>query len=216
MLTIERFPDLETLSRKAAELIYQRAIECVREKNVFTLVLSGGTTPGLLYKGLASPPYIQQMPWASTHLFWGDERFVPAGHTESNFSLAYNTLISKVPLPQQNIHRIETGMKRPEDAADAYEKNLREFFEDPCITEIRQEKFPRFDLILLGVGTDGHTASLFPCDEVLKETKRWVTAVPAPACPPLVPRITLTLPVINNADCVVFLISGSEKIKVVQ
>jgi len=219
---IRRFPDLKELSRAASDLMIKRAEECVAERGVFTLVLSGGKTPRTLYEHLARPPVSAMMPWARTHLFWGDERCVPPDHPESNYAMAFQALLSKVPVPPQNIHRIPAEMEPPEDAAAAYEKILREFFQ----THFNQDShlpssaegslFPSFDLILLGVGEDGHTASLFPGDEVLEERKLWVAAVRAREVLPSIPRITLTLPMINMAECVVFMVSGAGKKEAMQ
>ncbi|MBW2147075.1 MAG: 6-phosphogluconolactonase [Deltaproteobacteria bacterium] len=219
---IRRFPDLKELSRAASDLMIKRAEECVAERGVFTLVLSGGKTPRTLYEHLARPPVSGMMPWARTHLFWGDERCVPPDHPESNYAMAFKALLSKVPVPPQNIHRIPAEMEPPEDAAAAYEKILRGFFQtlfnqdSHLPSSAEGSLFPSFDLILLGVGEDGHTASLFPGDEVLEERKLWVAAVRAREVLPSTPRITLTLPMINMAECVVFMVSGARKKEAVQ
>ena len=219
---VQRYPNLEALSSAAAEFTCRLAEECVEKHGAFTVALSGGNTPRLLYEALARPPFDTRMSWHGIHLFWGDERCVPSHHPDSNFAMAFRTLISRVPIPSQNIHRIPAEIKPAEDAAEAYEKILREFFGTSLKTDTHSnasrggEPFPSFDLILLGVGKDGHTASLFPGHQAPEERKRWVTAVRAPHSSPSVPRITLTLPVINRAQCVLFMASGAEKREVIR
>ncbi|MCG6916021.1 MAG: 6-phosphogluconolactonase [Deltaproteobacteria bacterium] len=207
---IRTYPSLEDLSRAAADYICETAEEAIKERNIFTLVLSGGSTPRLLYEELASQPISPRIDWQRTHLFWGDERFLPPDHPDSNFALAFKSLISKVDLPPSNINRILTESRSAHAAAEAYEETLRHFFRPPAGSE-EDMNFPSFDLVLLGLGRDGHTASLFPGDAALEETYRWVVAVDGATASPPVPRITLTLPVLNQADCVVFLVSGSRK-----
>jgi 6-phosphogluconolactonase len=193
-----------------------------KRHGAFTIALSGGNTPRPMYEALTRPPFDTRMPWRDIHLFWGDERCVPSDHPDSNFAMAFRALISKVPVPSQNVHRIPAELNPPEDAAKAYEKILGEFFGSSVKTETHSqamsgvEPFPSFDLILLGVGKDGHTASLFPGDRVLEEKKRWVAMVRNPHGSPPVPRITLTLPVINRAECVLFLVSGTGKREVIR
>lgn len=212
---IRTYPSLEDLSRAAAEYICETAEETIKERNIFTLVLSGGNTPRLLYEKLASKPISTRIDWQRTHLFWGDERFLPPDHPDSNFALALQSLISKVDLPPTNINRILTESRSVHAAADAYEKTLLHFFRPPAASD-EDMNLPSFDLVLLGLGQDGHTASLFPGDAALEETYRWVVAVDGATASPPVPRITLTLPVLNQADCVIFLVSGSRKRKVFQ
>lgn len=219
---VQRYRNLEALSYAAAELTCRLAEECPGRHGAFTMALSGGNTPRPMYEALAQPPFDTRMPWRDIHLFWGDERCVPWDHPDSNFAMAFRTLISKVPVPSQNVHRISAELNPPEGAAEAYEKMLGEFF--GSIGKLQRhssasgeiEPFPSFDLILLGVGKDGHTASLFPGDQALEERKRWVTVVRGPYGSPHVTRITLTLPVINRAQCVLFLVSGTGKRKVIR
>lgn len=219
---VQRYPNLEALSRAAAEFTWRLAEKKVEKRGAFTVALSGGNTPRTLYETLARPPFDTRMPWRDIHLFWGDERCVPSDHPDSNFAMAFRSLISKVPVPSQNVHRIPAELKPPEDAAEAYEKILGEFFGSFAKTETHPqamsggEPFPSFDLILLGVGKDGHTASLFPGARALKEREHWVAVVRAPNVSPPVPRITLTLPVINSAECVLFMVSGAGKGKVIR
>jgi 6-phosphogluconolactonase len=169
----------------------------------------------LLYEELAKEPYASRVDWQRTHFFWGDERCVPPDSPDSNYSLALQTLISQVDVPPANIHRIPTAAGSPEAGANEYEKTLREFFQ-PAAESNSIISFPSFDLVLLGLGADGHTASLFPGDAALEEKTRWVAAVEGSGASPPVQRITLTLPVINEARCVLFLVSGSNKLKAVQ
>ncbi|TEU05453.1 MAG: 6-phosphogluconolactonase, partial [Candidatus Aminicenantes bacterium] len=202
---VHSFKTLRDASLALAERIVETARVAIEEHRQYTMALSGGKTPELLYSLLASE-FSERMGWNSIHLFWGDERFVPQDHPDSNFRMAYHAWISKVPIPRQNIHRIPTETETPEEAARSYEKTLKEFFNPPD-----NKSIPAFDAILLGVGTDGHTASLFPGSRVLGEKSRWVVSVEAP--PSVFPkkRITLTLPLINNSREVFFFAFGDEK-----
>lgn len=202
---VHSFKTLRDASLALAERIVETARVAIEEHGQYTMALSGGKTPELLYSLLASE-FSERMAWNSVHLFWGDERFVPQDHPDSNFRMAYHAWISKVPIPHQNIHRIPTETETPEEAARSYEKTLKEFFNPPD-----NKSIPAFDAILLGVGTDGHTASLFPGSRVLGEKSRWVVSVEAP--PSVFPkkRITLTLPLINSSREVFFFAFGDEK-----
>jgi 6-phosphogluconolactonase len=198
--------DIAELSRQTAERFNQLVNQSVQASGRFTVALSGGSTPKHLYSLLASPDY-NQTPWNNVHLFWGDERCVPPDHPESNFRMAQETLLSKIRIPAGNIHRM-AGEREPQAAAAEYEKHLQEFF------GLESGALPRFDLILLGIGEDGHTASLFPGSDALDETKRLVVA-------PFVEklksyRLTLTLPVLNNGAAVWFLVTGSNKAGIVK
>jgi len=212
---IRSYPSLSELSLAAAEFIAKLAEARIRERGIFTFVLSGGTTPRLLYEELAKEPYASRVDWQHTHLFWGDERCVPSDNPDSNFSLAFQTLISRVDLPPSNIHRIAAATGSAKAVAAEYEKTLQEFFQ-PAAESDSSISFPSFDLVLLGIGVDGHTASLFPGDAALEERTSWVVAVEGSSASPPVRRITLTFPVINEAKCVLFLASGPNKLKVLQ
>ncbi len=218
---VRRYSNLEALSSAAAEFICTLAVEYIHAHGVFTIALSGGKTPELLHEKLAQPPHDSRMTWPRVHFFWGDERCVPPDHPDSNFAMALRVLISKVPVPSQNVHRIPAEIEPPEDAAKAYERILRGFFESSIKSDAHSpssgtgEPLSSFDLVLLGLGKDGHTASLFPGDQALEEGRRWVAAVRNPHGSPPVPRITLTLPVINRAGCILFMVSGSGKSEVV-
>ncbi len=207
---IYHFHNLDELSAAAVEYACRLAQQSVAERGHFTLALSGGNTPRTLYEYLTREPYIHQMPWVNTHLFWGDERNVPVDHPDSNAAMASQALIKHIPIPLHNVHRIPTEGNTPEEAAKHYEAMLREML--PVFAPASQTfQLPAFDLILLGMGKDGHTASLFPGSPVLDESSRWVAATPVPNASPSVRRITLTFPVLNAAKAVIFLVAGQEK-----
>jgi 6-phosphogluconolactonase len=194
----------------AAEGICTAAKQNIASHGSFSLVLAGGNTPRKLYELLAVPPYTDTIPWRNMHIFWGDERWVAPNHPDSNFNMAEQSLLAKIDIPAVNIHRIRTDLPTPEAAAAAYEKELLDFFSNAAQTN------PGFDMVLLGMGKDGHTASLFPDSPALNITDRLVAAVRAPNASPPVDRITLTLPALNKASDVLFLISGQVKIEIMQ
>ncbi|TAL16323.1 6-phosphogluconolactonase [bacterium] len=198
--TVRRFPTNKRFVFAAADFITGRAARSVSERGRFLLVLAGGNTPRLLYEYLAKKERVEAFPWAKTHVFWADERLTPRGGPAANAGMAERLLLSKVPIPEGNIHRPPVDAPSPEAAAKLWEEELAGFFGG----------FPVFDLVLLGVGSDGHTASLFPGHPALGETKRWALPVSYPLANPPVDRVTLTLPVINRARCVLFL-CGREK-----
>ncbi|MBA4392954.1 MAG: 6-phosphogluconolactonase [Desulfobacca sp.] len=212
------FPDLESLSREAAHFLFQACLKGVAEKGLFTLALSGGNTPRRLYELFSRAPLIDQMPWDQIHFFWGDERCIAPDHPESNYGLAFQTFLSKIPIPGKNIHRIRTEIGPGPVAAVEYEEEIRYFFQ--VNTQPGEKpaglKPPPFDLILLGIGTDGHTASLFPGDPALEDRGHLTALVPLSPLPPFLPRITMTLSLINQAEAVVFLVSGKEKTEVIR
>ncbi|MCC7418515.1 MAG: 6-phosphogluconolactonase [Acidobacteria bacterium] len=191
--------DLDELSRSAADAAARTIDAAVRATGRCALVLSGGSTPRALYGALASR-LRDQIPWAHVHLFWGDERYVPACDALSNYRMAKEALLDHVPCPAANIHPIPTDAPTPDAAARDYEATLRRYFAG---------REAVFDLVLLGLGVEGHTASLFPGSPALAETTRWVLAVTAPAEPP--ERLTLTLPMLNRAASVYFLVAGTQK-----
>lgn len=200
--------DLEALSEKAAVFVAGWIADRAKVKNRVAFALAGGTTPKGLYVRLASENFRHKIPWNQVHLFWGDERCVPPEDPESNYFLAYEALISRVPIPPENVHRMPGEKADPGKAADEYEQMLRDFFR-PSTGE-----WPTFDLVLLGIGSDGHTASLFPGSSVLEKTQRWVAA---PYIEKLKSyRLTLTPPVFNHASQVIFLVSGKEKSQVMK
>ncbi|MGH9883408.1 MAG: 6-phosphogluconolactonase [Pyrinomonadaceae bacterium] len=200
----------QELSRSAAEQFVRLAIEAEREKGLFTVALAGGSTPKNLYALLANGNelYRAQLCWEKIHFFWGDERHVPPDHPDSNYRMANEAMLARVPVPLENVHRIKSELADAGKAAAEYEHTLREFF------RLAAGQTPRFDLILLGMGPDGHTASIFPNSDVINEKSRLVVA-------PWIEkfksyRITLTPPVLNNAAAVIFLVSGAEKAKVLR
>jgi 6-phosphogluconolactonase len=199
-------PDPEALAREAAQCFAELAREAAASRGRFSAALSGGSSPGRLYKLLAGEPYRTRIPWDQVHLFWGDERCVPPGDPGSNYHLAEGTLISQVPIPPENVHRMR-GELEPGAAAQAYDRELQEFFCGPR---------PRFDLVLLGLGEDGHTASLFPDSPILAEVEHLVAPAVALYQDRPAQRMTLTLPAINTARQVLFLVSGSAKAQIVQ
>ena len=198
-------PGAELLAREAAERFVDLAREAVAARGRFSVALSGGSTPGGAYRLLAEPPYRDQVPWQDVHLFWGDERCVPPDDPESNYRLAQQAFIGQVPIPAGNVHRV-LGELTPAAAAKAYDLELQDYFCGPL---------PRLDLVFLGLGRDGHTASLFPGSPVLDETKEVVAAVEAEYDGRPAWRVTLTLVAINSARQVLFLASGAEKAAIV-
>ena len=188
----------DALYRAIADAFTQKVRDTLRQQARFTLALSGGNTPRPLYHLLATE-YRHRVEWNRVPLFWGDERYVPPDHPASNFRMARESLIEPLRIPSANVHAMPVEESSPERAAERYEGHLREFF----------GTMPRFDLILLGMGADGHTASLFPSTPALAERKRWVTVGEAPTEPRI--RLTLTLPVLNAGKCVYFLVTGIDK-----
>jgi 6-phosphogluconolactonase len=202
------FPTPEALADGAARAIVDAAREAVAARGRFTVALAGGDTPRATYSRLAAGPPVEEMPWAQTHVFFGDERCVGPDDPASNYRMANETLLAKVPLPRDQVHRIR-GEVDCEEAAQEYTRRLAEVF------GTRRGELPRFDLVLLGMGLDGHTASLFPGSPVLKEVFRPVAAVHASQAA-IPQRLTLTFPVLNAARAVIFLVSGAEKAKAVK
>ena len=191
------------LSRKAAARFVDIARETVSTQGRFTVCLSGGNTPRDTYALLASEPFRDEVPWTQVHFFWGDERCIPLDHFDNHYRMASDILISKVPISAQNVHRIRGEATDPVQAASEYEVLLRSFF------GLASGDFPQFDLILLGMGADAHMASLFPGTEALGETQRLVVPNYVPKLDAT--RLTLTLPVLNHAHCVMFLVTGESK-----
>ena len=200
------FADPVEVARHAGEELLKRAEFAVRQNGRFTVVLSGGSTPKRLYQYLAekalTPEFLKSL-WPHVHFFWGDERTVSPDHAESNYHTAYENFLSKLKLPAANIHRMKGESADPAKAAADYEAELRAFF------KLVPGELPRFDLVFLGMGPDGHTASLFPGRDTALENQRltvapWVAKFNTH-------RITLTPAVLNNAACVLFLVTGEDK-----
>jgi 6-phosphogluconolactonase len=197
------FANAAELMRATADEISFRVRRTLRASDRFTWALAGGSTPRGLYRLLASEPYRERLPWRAMHFFWGDERHVPPDHPESNFRMAREAMLDAVPVPPENVHRIAAEEAEAERAARLYEAELRSFF------ALAAGEWPRFDLILLGLGKDGHTASLFPGSAAVRERQRLVAAPWVEAQQSY--RITLTPPVLNHARRALFLVSGAEK-----
>ena len=195
-------PDAEALARAAASLFSQVTTAAVGERGRAFVALSGGSTPKRMGELLATPPYRDQVPWDKLEVFWGDERWVPESSAESNAGVAKRTFLDHVPVPPSQVHPFPAGTGDPEAAAAAYEATLRAVFGQPT-------GVPAFDLILLGMGDDGHTASLFPHTNALAETRALAVANPVPQQDTV--RLTLTYPVLNAGREVVFLIGGAGK-----
>lgn len=177
-------------------------MEAVQKRKRVAWSLAGGSTPKKVYSLLADSYFRERIPWRNVSIFWGDERCVPPNHAESNYKMAMDTFLSKVPVAPGNIHRIAAEMSTPQEAAKAYEQDLRLFFN-------LDRPFPKFDLMLLGLGEDGHTASLFPGTSAVKEKQKLVVGYRVEKLS--ADRITLTLPVINSAHRILFMCTGESK-----
>jgi 6-phosphogluconolactonase len=198
---------LADLSQAAAADFVALAVEAVQNKGRFCVALCGGSTPRGLYTLLANQPQ-RSIPWDKIYFFWGDERHVPPDHPDSNYRMAFEALLSKIPIPPANIFRVQAEEKDADTAAREYEQTLTEIF------QLQSGEFPSFDFMLLGMGPDGHTASLFPETRALHETTRLVVANWVDKLN--VYRITMTLPVLNNSAYVLFVVSGRDKAKILR
>jgi 6-phosphogluconolactonase len=193
------FPNPDALAAAAADRIAAALREALDARGRAALVLTGGTTPGPVYRRLAARP--DALDWARVHVFWGDERCVPPGDPESNYRLARETLLGALPIPGAQVHRMACE-DAPGEAAGAYTDALRAYFGG-------DEKL--FDVTLLGLGADGHTASLFPDALAVDAPEGWVMPTEAPPSSPVAQRLTLTLPALNAARLVLFLVTGAAK-----
>jgi len=201
-VSIEILPDAEALALRAADLFALAAQEAAAARGRFAVALSGGETPRTLYRLLARQQFSQKIPWRRVEFYWGDERCVPPDDPASNYGMARDALLKHVPLPEVNVHRVH-GEEGAGAAAPAYERDLRAL----AALERPKSELPVFDLVLLGLGGDGHTASLFPHSDALA-VEHFAVATEAPDGSP---RVTLTYPVINAARRVWFLVSGAGK-----
>tara|TARA_B100000315_G_scaffold246593_1_gene274078 strand:- start:16017 stop:16757 length:741 start_codon:yes stop_codon:yes gene_type:complete len=197
--------DIEEMSKLGANHMAKIIERSVKERGKCMIALSGGNTPKKLYERLASEEFSPRIPWESTYWFFGDERHVPPDHDDSNYKMSSDSLLSKVPIPNDNIHRIMTERQDPQTIALNYELTLMKAF------NLAPGELPVFDLMFLGVGTDGHIASLFPHSESLYVTTQMATANKVPETETW--RITMTFPVINEAKHLLFLVAGEEKAK---
>jgi 6-phosphogluconolactonase len=195
----------ERLAEQAAEFL----VEALSTGGRRSVCLSGGSTPKRLYELLASPAYRDQVPWDRVHWFWGDERFVPPDHPDSNYGMTRRAMLAVAPVPPGHVHPVPTTLGTPEEAAAAYERTLKDYYGRAELDPGQ----PLFDVTLLGLGEDGHTASLFPGVAALDEEDRWTAAVVG-AKPE--PRISLTLPALESSRHVVFLVAGKAKFPVLQ
>ncbi len=205
-------PDAGSVAQLAASRFVQLCYQFAEVEGRYCVALAGGSTPLPLYRLLAAEPLCERIPWSRVHLFWGDERAVPPDDPDSNYGAALRELLTKVPLPAENVHRMPADQTDLERAAHEYADRLR------LHLPLDTAGYPRFHLILLGIGTDGHTASLFPGTHELENTVAWVvtTVAPGEADKPAARRMTLTLPVLNQAHQVIFLVTGKEKAAVLK
>lgn len=194
---IEVLANKSSLIERSHLLVKEKIAQAIASKNQCTIALAGGSTPKPLYEALAQ----DSLPWDKIHVFWGDERYVDSNHPDSNQKMAREAWLHKVNIPENNIHPMPTQSQNPKEDALKHEQELKDFF------GVKSGEFPSFDLILLGMGDDGHTASLFPHTEALKISDRLITVGNKND----EPRITFTVPLINNAACVIFLVAGSNK-----
>lgn len=204
MAIIKTYPSADQLARTAALQFIEYAQEAIAEQGYFAVALAGGSTPRAMYEYLASVELVPRVEWEKVHVFWGDERCVAPNHEDSNYHMAFDIMLRHSPIPVKQIYRIE-GELDPKESAQAYENRLHQFF---------GQKTPRFDLILLGLGTDGHTASLFPGTKALEERRRWVMANYVRKLSSW--RITMTAVLINKAANVTFLVSGESKAEILR
>lgn len=193
---VEVLANKPELIERAQEIIVNRIHQAIKTQDQCTIALSGGSTPKPLYQALAE----ESLPWSKIHIFWGDERYVPATHQDSNQLMARQAWLDRVELVAENIHPMATTGENPQQDAVKHEAELRKFFQQP-------QGFPTFDIILLGMGDDGHTASLFPHTDALTVSDRLVTVGNKDGQP----RLTFSVPLINQANCVLFLVAGESK-----
>jgi 6-phosphogluconolactonase len=205
-MRIATFPDTDTLSHEAARYIVQTAQAAIAAYGRFTFALSGGNTPKKLYGLLGSETYRTQIDWARVEIFWSDERCVPPESEDSNYRMAKEVLLDRAPIPPAQVHRIQAEITDRDAASLAYTQEMQRVFSG--------ESIPAFDLIQLGMGPEGHTASLFPHQASLHEQQRLVMPVTVPKPPP--PRLTFTPPLLNAAHRILFLVTGADKAEAVQ
>lgn len=204
---LQVYRDAEQLANAAAQLFLDVARESIKARGRFRVALSGGSTPRHVYELLATPPFSSRVDWNCVDLFWGDERYVPPADPDSNYRMTAEALLRHVPVPLENVRRVPTEISPPSAAAGAYEEKIRRCFRGTA-------SVPQFDLIYLGLGTNGHTASLFPHSATLKETSRLVLADFVAEVDTW--RITMTVPLLNRGRAVAFLVEGSQKAQVLR
>lgn len=194
---VEVLPSMAALIERSLELVLSEMHSSICDRGHCTIALSGGSTPKPLYEAIAN----QDLPWEKIHVFWGDERYVPSDHPDSNQNMARRAWLDKVSIPPANIHAMPTDAGNPVADASKHEAELREFFQTP------PGEFPALDIVLLGMGDDGHTASLFPHTEAVLVSDRLITVGNKDSQP----RLTFTAPLINSARCVIFVVAGASK-----
>ena len=204
---LDVYKDAEQLARAAAELFVSLSASAIHVRGRFRVVLSGGSTPRRVYELLATKEFSRRVTWEAVELFWGDERYVPAEDSESNYRMTRETLLRHIAIPAENIHRVRTEISPPPGAANAYEMEIRRSFQDTSV-------IPRFDLIFLGLGTNGHTASLFPHSAALRKHSRLVVAEFVNEVKMW--RITVTVRLLNHGRTVAFLVAGEQKAEVLR
>jgi 6-phosphogluconolactonase len=205
---IKIFPDIAELNRFAAEKFVEIASGAIEKRGIFSVALAGGSTPKAFYRLLASPEFVNRIDWSKVFFFFGDERNVPPDDEESNFRMARENLLEPLGIPENQIFRWKTELGDPEKIADDYDETIIKFFR-PVVARQESSDFHLFDLIILGLGADGHTASIFPFTSALDEEEKSAVANPVEKLNQT--RLTLTLPVIRNAANVMFLAAGAEK-----
>ncbi len=199
---VEIFPNLSDLVERSHDLVKEKIEKTIATQGLCSLVLAGGSTPKPLYEKLSQ----DSLPWNKIHIFWGDERYVPPTHPDSNEKMARTAWLDRVTIPETNIHPMPTLSSNPELDAAKYDQHIREFF------SVQPGQFPHFDLVLLGMGDDGHTASLFPQTKALTKKDRLITVGNKNE----EPRLTFTVPLINAASCVLFMVAGAGKQKALE
>jgi len=195
-------PNTAQMAKKGAEIFSKAATKSFEKRGRFVAAISGGSTPRDMHRMLGSEPFRSNIPWENTDIFWVDERCVPENDPANNYGAAREDFLERVPIPEAQVHPMP-GKGSPENGALNYQQELQKMF------KVRAGEFPVFDLVFLGIGTDGHTASLFPGQSALKEKRKWVVAVKGGN--PNVSRLTMTYPLLNRAESVVFIASGREK-----
>lgn len=199
--------DSKQLAAKGAEIVCKTAKETVDRQGHFAVAVSGGSTPRAMHRLMSQEPYLSDIPWQKTHIFWADERMVAFEHPDSNFGTAQKDFLGKIPIPKKQIHPMP-AVALPEEGVALYQTELENFFRDFGVND------PVFDLIILGIGKDGHIASLFPGQPIIEDTNRWVLSVREGQ--PNILRLTLNYHVLNSAKHILFLVSGSGKAAIVK
>ncbi|MDD4004860.1 MAG: 6-phosphogluconolactonase [Elusimicrobiaceae bacterium] len=208
-IELKTFKNIETLSAGAADYILHSYNKGLKNEQTFSVALAGGVSPRWLYSLLAREPYRDLINWKKCRIFWTDERFVPLSSPHSNYRMAYDALLRAVPVALEHTFPVNTASKTPQLAAQGYEQRLKNYFGP-------RAKLPVFDLVILGIGADGHIASLFPYGDELQETGHWAVHTQSPDTFPAKDRITLTLPVLNNARHLLLFVSGERKYPVLK